>query len=185
MSNHNISEEAGWFLKKMQGLQDNFASAVGGQIVMTDEDGNLITEMSGAQEVCQMIKDTEKGAEKCQESYDNALSLVKEKEEPIFMDCWAGFASLWVPIKIEGKVVGSITGCGGRYDKGETREELVERYSEVAEDLGIEENDEFIRAAIDEISPVTKEEMERRAGRLAKLIGILAEQTSLSEAFEV
>jgi len=99
------------------------------------------------------------------------------------MDCYASFASLWVPIRVKGEIVGSITGCGGRYDRGESEEELKEKYSELANDLGVEEIEDFLRAAIDEISPVTEEEMKIRAERLAKLVGILAEETALKEIF--
>jgi len=38
------------------------------------------------------------------------------------MDCYAGFASLWIPIKAKGESIGSITGCGGRFDREETEE---------------------------------------------------------------
>ena len=117
--NKTFSEEAQWFLRNVQKLQDDFAESVGGQIVMTDKEGNLITQMSGAQRVCKLIMATKEGKKKCDECYKTALSLVKTRKEPVFMDCWAGFASLWVPIKIGDEIVGSITGCGGRYNRGE------------------------------------------------------------------
>ena len=177
------SEEAQWFLRNLQRLQDDFAESVGGQIVTTDRNGDLVTKMSGAQRVCKLIMATEEGKKRCGECYKMAVSLVKTQKEAAFMDCHAGYASLWVPIKVQGKIVGSITGCGGRYDKGESREELVEKYSKSADELGIQDKDDFLKAAIDEIKPVTEEEMKKRSGRLAKLVGILAEETALSEVF--
>jgi ligand-binding sensor protein len=185
MANKKFSEEAEWFLRSLQRLQDDFAESVGGQIVTTDKEGNLITKMSGAQRVCQIIMATEEGKKKCGEAYKCALSLVRTQKAPVFMDCYAGFSSLWVPIIVKGEIVGSITGCGGRYDRGETREELIEKYSKLADELRIKDKKDFLKAAIDEIKPVTEEEMKKRAQRLSKLVGILAEETDLGEVFGV
>jgi ligand-binding sensor protein len=185
MPNKNLSEEAQWFLRNLQKLQDDFAESVGGQIVTTDKEGNLVTKMSGTQRVCKIIMGTEKGKEKCSQAYKTALSLVRTMKESAFMDCYAGYASLWVPIKVKGEIVGSITGCGGRFDRRESREELREKYLRLADELGIKDKEDFLKAAVDEISPVAEEEMKKRAERLAKLVGILAEETALSEVFAV
>jgi two-component system LytT family sensor kinase len=183
MPEKEYSEGAKWFLQNLQKLQDDFAESVGGQIVTTDKEGNLVTKMSGAQRVCKLIMGTEKGKAKCSEAYKNALSLVKTMKEPAFMDCHAGYASLWVPIKINEKIVGSITGCGGRYDRGESKEELKEKFSKLADELGISDKEDFLKAAVDEIQPVTKEEMQDRAMKLAKLVVTLAEEDILKEVF--
>ena len=137
MSEKQLSEEAKWFLRNLQKLQDDFAENIGAQIVTTDGEGNLITKMSGQQRVCQIIQKTEKGKEGCQKAYHTALSLVKTMKEPAFMDCHAGLASLWIPIKIKDKIVGSITGCGGRYDRGESEEELKKKFTAKADELEI------------------------------------------------
>jgi hypothetical protein len=43
-----------------------------------------------------------------------------------------------------------------------------------------------LKAAIDEVkNPITEAEMKKRAERLSKLVGILAEETALSEVFGV
>lgn len=186
MVEKNLSGEAQWFLRNLQVLQDDFAESVGGQIVITDKEGNLVTKMSGAQRACKLIMATEKGKEKCSEAYKTALSLVKTMKEPAFMDCYAGYASLWVPIKVKEEIVGSITGCGGRYDRGENQEELKEKYSKLADELGIKDKEDFLKAAVDEIrNPITEAEMKKRAERLSKLVGILAEETALKEIFGV
>jgi len=184
MPNKSLSEEAQWFLRNLQRLQDDFAESVGGQIVTTDKEGSLVTKMSGAQRACQLIMATEAGKEKCGEAYKMALSLVRTMKEPAFMDCYAGYASLWVPIKVRGEIVGSITGCGGRYDRGENREELREKYSKLADELRVKDKEDFLEAAVEEVkNPITEAEMKKRAERLSKLVGILAEETALSEVF--
>jgi len=183
MPEKNFSEEAKWFIQNLQKLQDDFAEAVGGQIVTTDKEGNLVTKMSGAQRVCQLIMATEKGKEECGDAYKMALSLVKTMKEPAFMDCYAGYASLWVPIEINGEIVGSITGCGGKYDRGEGAEELRAKFSKLADDLKIQDKEDFLKAAVDEIRPVTEKEMRDRATKLAKLVVTLAEEDVLKEVF--
>lgn len=184
MTNKNLSEEAQWLLRNIQRIQDDFAEAIGAQIVITDKKGNMITKMAGIQRVCQLIQTTERGMAECGKCYQAALSLVLTQKAPCFMDCYAGYASLWVPIKVRGEIVGSITGCGGRYDRGKTKEELKERYSKLADELGIKDKEDFLKAAVDEIkSPLTEAEMQTRAERLTKLVGVLAEETALSEVF--
>lgn len=181
-----LSEEAQWFLRNLQKLQDDFAESVGGQIIITDKEGNLVTKMSGAQRVCQLIMGTEGGKKKCGEALKTVLSLVKTMKESAFMDCYAGYAALQVPIKVNGEIVGSITGCGGRYDRGESREELRKKYLKLADELGIKDKEDFLKAAVDEVkNPITEAEMKKRAERLSKLVGILAEETALSEVFGV
>ncbi|MDI6602504.1 MAG: PocR ligand-binding domain-containing protein [Patescibacteria group bacterium] len=145
----------------------------------------MVTKMSGAQRVCKLIMATEEGKKKCEECYKMALSLVRTQKESAFIDCYAGYASLWVPIKVKGEIVDSITGCGGRYDRGENKEELIEKYSKLADQLGVENKDDFLKASIDEIKPVTEKEVKKRAERLSKLVGILAEETAFSEVFRI
>ncbi len=184
MDKKQYSKEAQWFLRNLQKLQDDFAENVGGQIVTTDKEGELVTVMSGQRRVCGLIMATKKGKEECEKAYKTALSLIKKQREAIFMDCHAGYASLWVPIKVKGEIVGSITGCGGRYDRGENNDELREKFSKYANKLGIKDKDDFLKAAIEEINPVTEEQMRRRANRLSKLVSILAEETALGEVFK-
>jgi hypothetical protein len=85
--------------------------------------------------------------------------------------------------------VGSITGCGGRYDRKESREELREKFSKLANDLGLTEEihprEDFLKAAINEVKVISEEEMKIRAERLAKLVGVLAEETALRNAFGI
>jgi len=101
------------------------------------------------------------------------------------MDCYAGFASLWIPIKAKGESIGSITGCGGRFDREETEEKLKEKYLKLADELEISDKDDFLKAAINEISPVTETEIRKRTERLAKLVGILTERNGLEEVSKV
>jgi len=181
----SLSESAQWFLRDFQKLLNDFANEAGIQIVAIDREGNVITEMTGVQRVCKLILATEDGRIRCRDNYKMALSLVKAKKEPFFIDCYAGFASVWVPIIIRGILIGVIVGCGGRYDRGESQEKLREKFSKLASELGIIDKEDFLKAAIDEVKIANEDEMKKRGERLKKLVEILAEtaQTPLKEVF--
>ncbi|PIS13453.1 MAG: hypothetical protein COT67_01700 [Candidatus Tagabacteria bacterium CG09_land_8_20_14_0_10_41_14] len=182
-----LSDEAWWFLKNVQRLQDDFAESIGAQIVMTDKNGDLITEMSGQMEVCKnFIQKTEEGKKNCTDTYHTALDMIKTTKEPVLMDCFAGYASLWIPVKNKkGEIVGSITGCGGRFNRGESEEEVREKLKKLADETGMDLGEDYLDVAISDVKSVTEEEMKTRAERLSKLVGVLAEETALSEAFAV
>lgn len=181
----SLSESAQWFLRDFQELLNNFAKEMEIQVVAIDREGDLITEISGNQRVCKMILSNEEGRVRCKDSFKMALALVKTKKEPIFTDCYAGFASVWIPIVIREAIIGVIIGCGGKQERGESKEKLRERFSKLANELGIIDRENFLKAAIEEVKIVDEEEIQKRAERLRKLVEILAEtaQTPLKEVF--
>ncbi len=180
-----ISETAKWFLNNLQRLQNDFAEVSGVQIVTINLEGDLITERSGGQKVYKLILSTEEGEIRLRDTYKVGISLIRNKKETVFMNCFAGFACVFVPIILKGKLIGAIVSCGGRHERGESKEKLREKFSKLANELGVREKEDFLRAAIDEVEPVTEEELKKRAGKLAKLIEILAETavTPLKEVF--
>jgi len=180
-----LSEAAQWFLRDFQRLLDDFAKETGAQIAVVNQGGNLVIEILGPQRVHKLIMASEEGRTRYRDAYKTALSLVRAQKKPIFVEDFAGYACVWVPILIRGKVIGLIVSCGGRYDKGESREKLIEKFSKLADELGVVNKEDFLKAAIDEVKIVTKEDVHKRAERLIKLIEILSEtaRTPLKEVF--
>lgn len=180
-----ISQAAQWFLKDFQRLLEEFAQETKSQVVAIDKEGNLITKLSGVQNVCKLILASEEGRIRCLDSFKMGLSLVKSQKKPIFSDCYAGFASAWVPIIVRESLIGVIIICGGKYDRGESREKLTEKYSKLADELGVVGKENFLKMAVDEVSLVTEEEIRKRAEKLTGLVEILTEnvQTPLKEIF--
>ncbi|OHA62451.1 MAG: hypothetical protein A2117_00885 [Candidatus Wildermuthbacteria bacterium GWA2_46_15] len=182
----DLSEAAQWFLKDFQKILDDFADGLGVQVVVVDREGNLINETYGVQKACQMIMATEIGKMRCHDHFKSAVSLVENKEGPIFTQCYAGYVSLWLPIIIKGSLIGAVVSCGGRYDKGESRKRLVERFTKLIDEIGITYREGFLGAAIDQPLIVTKKEMAQRAEKLKELFDILSRTayTPLKEVFE-
>lgn len=180
-----LSESAQWFLEDFQRLQDDFAEIIGVLVETKDKEDNLITKRSGGQRICNLILASEEGKIRCRDAHKMISSLAKNENEPVFLDCYAGYVCLGVPIIIKGNTIGTIVSCGGRYDRGESKEKLTEKFSKLADELGIIDKENFLKAAIDEVELVTEEEVKKRAQRLAELIEILAETavTPLKEVF--
>jgi ligand-binding sensor protein len=178
-----LSEAAQWFLEDLQKILNDFSYESGIQVVVTDREGNLVSEVEGVQRACKLILATEEGRIRCQDHFKMPSSLFKTKKEPIFVECYAGFASLWMPIVVRGSVIGAIIGCGKRYASkgGDLRKVL----SKLAAELGIMDKEDFMKAATDEVVLVTKEEMEKRIKRIKELFNILSTTafTPLKEVF--
>jgi len=134
MPKKEIPPEAEPFVKILQQTQDELANIMDAIVVTTDSEGNLITEMSGMPKACEMIRATQKGLEGCEKSYAAAMSLFGKREEPYIGPCHAGFTSIWIPLKVKGKIVGSITGCGG-LPADKTDEEIREEYGNLPTSL--------------------------------------------------
>jgi ligand-binding sensor protein len=180
-----LSEAAKWFLRDFEKIIDDFATEEGVRVVVVDKEGSLIIETAGVERICKLINSSEEGRMRYRDNYKMAFSLIKTQGKPIFIDCYAGFAFLAIPITIRGSIVGAIVSCGGRVDRGESREKLVEKFTKLADELDIMDKEDFLKAAIDEVKLVTEEEIKKRAEKLTKLIEILTEtaQTPLKEVF--
>lgn len=185
LEKRDFSETAQWFLRDFQTLLDDFAKSEKIQIVVTNKKGDLVTKVSIGQDVCKLIMAIEEGKTRCGDFFKTPLTLIKNQKKPVLLECYAGFASVWMPIIVRGTVVGMIGSCGARYDKGESREDSRKRFSKLADDLGIMDKERFLRLAIDEVKIVTEQEIYKRAEKLNKLLEILAEtaQTPLKEIF--
>lgn len=180
-----LSESAQWFLNDFKQVLSDFAKEAGVNIILGDKEGNLILNIPGPQEACKLIMASTEGRIRCNDSLRIAVSLVREQEKPIFVDCYAGFACVWVPIIARETVIGVIISCGGRYDRGESQKQLEKKFSKLADELGIIDRQDFIKTAIEETKIVTRQEAEERTERLQKLFDILTETalTPLKEIF--
>ncbi|MBL7156025.1 MAG: PocR ligand-binding domain-containing protein [Candidatus Pacebacteria bacterium] len=180
-----LSEAAKWFLQEFENLLQDFSKEMQVYIIMADKYGNLITKILGPEKACNIINSVEEGRVRYEDSCKPAISLVAQEKKPVFIDSFAGFACVWIPIIVRNAVIGVIISCGGRYDIGETRQELEKKYSKLADELGIMDKQGFLKACIDETKIVTKQEVVQRAERLTKLVHILSETTltPLKEVF--
>jgi ligand-binding sensor protein len=180
----SLSEAAQWFLSDFQRILNEFSEERGVQGVATNREGSLITELQGVQHACKFIIATEEGRMRCKDHFKIISLLAKTQKKPIFIDCYAGFISTCIPIMI-GEAIGTLISCGERYDRGESEEKLIEKFSKLANELGILDRGSFLRAVINEVKLVIEEDVQQRTKILSKLVEILVEtaNTPLKEVF--
>ncbi len=91
-------------LEDLQSIQDAFANATGVASVVVDVEGKPITQPSNFCEACQIIRATEKGAQRCKLS-NKALGLeTRRKMQPTCHQCLScGFLSAGAPIVVAGQ----------------------------------------------------------------------------------
>ncbi|MFH1657460.1 MAG: PocR ligand-binding domain-containing protein [bacterium] len=185
LEKRNLSEAAKWFLEDFQGLLNNFAQDEGVQITLLDKNGDLITEIGGPQRVCGLIRSQEEGRVKCEDGYKMGFSLAKVQQEPVFVECFAGFSSVWLPIIVKGATLGMIVACGKRDVIKDDKEKLTAKFSKMADDLVIMDKEGFLRVGVEEVELTNSLEVKDRADKLLKLIRILEEtaRTPLKEIF--
>lgn len=181
----DLSEAAQWFLEDFQGLLENFAIEEGVQITLLGKEGKVIVEIEGSQKICQLIRSDTAGRTKCEDGYRMGFALAKNKQEPIVVNCFAGFTSVWLPLIVKGAVIGVIVACGKRTDLEDNREKLIKSFTQMSDELGIMDREGFLRVALDEVETINQKEAELRADKLDKLISILEEtaRTPLKEIF--
>jgi len=182
----DLSEAAQWFLNDLQNILDGLGESMSVQVFIIGRDGNLVSELKGVQRACKMILALEDGRIRCRDHFRVALSLIETKKEPVFVECYAGFASLWTPIVINGKFMGAIISCGGRYDKKYNAKKIEKKLSKIADEIGIMPKHDFIKAGEEEVVLVDEKKLKTRAKNLEGLFALLAKTTitPLKEAFE-
>ncbi|RJP61239.1 MAG: response regulator [Candidatus Auribacter fodinae] len=87
----------------LQEIQNSFAETTGVASIITDVEGNPITEPSNFCKVCELIRSTKKGSERCVAS-DKILGEKTEKlKKPVYEECLScGFVDACAPIFVEG-----------------------------------------------------------------------------------
>jgi len=179
-----LSEAARVFLKQFTELLGDFKKETELQVFLLNKNGEIINELEGIQPACKLILSTPVGKIRCKDCFKMGFSMIKIQKRPIFLECYAGFAIVWLPIIRNDSLIGAVIICGGRYEKGESEEKLKEKFGNLAEELEIFDKENFFQKA-KEVKVVNEEEFKKLAERLKKLIDILIEnvQTPIKEIF--
>jgi ligand-binding sensor protein len=181
MPEKKLSEEAQWFLRNLQKIQEDFANELKMLMVLVNKEGKVILPATLPADPCKIIQSTEEGAKRCGNCYKDAVSAFTSGKikAPFFLNCHANFAAMVLPVETKEGIIGAVLGCGGVYNEKD-KERVLEI---VEEEIGIPK--EKLAELVVRLTPVSKEELQKRAERLRKLINILAEETALSEVFEI
>jgi len=92
----------------IQVIQDAFSQATGVGAVITDTDGNPLTEPSNFCEFCRLVRGTERGSKDCIEANKRLGDRIKKQIKPIIKECpRSDLANGGAPIIVGGKHVAS------------------------------------------------------------------------------
>ncbi len=162
----------------LQQFQDTFSEITGLPVIMTDADGNVITEGSNVSGFCwEHMKNSPEGSKRCREcSTVNAIKAFQTGAiEPYF--CHAGLMDFSAPIVLNGEMIGCMNG-------GQVLTSLPEKDKiyELADDVGMD-RDELWESILN-VPVLPFEEVDRRAkymGDIAKILSSMAYSSYLSK----
>jgi ligand-binding sensor protein len=118
----------------LQLIQDAFADACNVASMITDTEGNPITQLSNGCEVCRLIRATETGAENCRISDRTLGKEAHELMRPSYAACHGiGFIDASAPIIVNGRHIGNWL-IGQSNPMGVTRDKVARYAREIGAD---------------------------------------------------
>jgi len=128
-------------IEDLQGIQDSFAKATGVASIITDLTGNLITRPSNFCKLCEIIRKTEKGSERCKMSDRIRGKKARKEMKPAYYKCLScGLVDASAPIIVAGKHIANWL-IGQTNAMGVDRQRIIEYAAEIGTDV-----DEMLRA---------------------------------------
>jgi signal transduction histidine kinase len=144
----------------IQGLQDDFAKAVGVASVTVDLEGHPVTHPSSYTRFCMdYIHSTVSGDRRCAESHQQGGKKAALLGRPVVYECHAGLIDFAAPIILEGRQIGTI--LGGQVLTDSPNEE---KYCKIAHEIGVDEAGYI--GALGEIRQLSKASIEAAANIL-------------------
>lgn len=96
--------------KRLQTLQDNLAQALELAFITVDYRGCPVTEDSGFSEFCRCMRKHEKYGHLCNQCYAHGGLRATITGKPCIYRCHTGLVEFAVPVMVDGKYLGTITG---------------------------------------------------------------------------
>jgi ligand-binding sensor protein len=179
-----FSETAKIFLTQLLKILNDFERDSGFQVFLLNKEGQLIDDLKGIQPPCKTILLTKEGKIRCKDCFRMGFQMAKLKNDFLLLECYAGFAISWIPIIRNNSFVGAVVMCGKKIEGRESEKKLKERVLNLAEELEIENGEEFLEK-VKQTDATNEEEIKKYAERLKKLIEVLIEnvQTPIKEIF--
>ncbi len=176
MDTVNISEETANLnltdlidLETLRLIQDSFSSMAGIASLITDKDGNAITEGSHFSEFCaKYVCATEIGRKRCENCNRLGAENAHKDRVPYTYRCHAGLVDFAVPIMVAGHKVGCFIGGQMLSDAPDE-----ERIRQMASDIGLNP-DELLEAAR-KVSILKEEDVKNKIAALSTIANILSE----------
>lgn len=140
-------------LKLLQRLQDTFAQAMGVAAVTVNQDGVPITQASNFCDVCNMIRSTQNGLDRCHQCDAEGGRIAHNRGQPYAYKCAGGLMDAAAPIIINGQYMGCIL-CGQVIPE-DAHEEFVQDI--MARNIPLGLPPEQFEAAIRKITPLPRD----------------------------
>nr|WP_319401906.1 PocR ligand-binding domain-containing protein [uncultured Carboxylicivirga sp.] len=156
-------------IDQLQKLQDAFSFATGISSLITDVNGNPITEMTFSNSVCKMVQESAEGKEMCVKSALQLGKLAAQRLEPVSKTCAAcGFIDAAAPIIIDGYHLGNWAIGQVRYHSQQLSSVL-----NYTGKLGLD--DKLVEDEYEKLTIINQEQFERTI----KLLNVLSEELSI------
>ena len=188
--NAQTSEEAKWFLEKIQERQEQLAKELRIQIVVLNDQGEPVTESSQQSTIIRLIRKSPKGKELCNQSYAQAGDLVIANSDSLSIKIFDGLISFWAPVATaEGRIIGSVVGGGGPFAvKKADPEDFEEKLSKFYQDADLKStgvSEEDLRNAVQGTPVFAPDSVQRKITEFGRTIGILSEETEFGKFFNL
>jgi len=156
-------------VQALQRIQNGFSKFTGMASLITDGNGNPVTEGSNFAEFCtKFTRSTEEGYNRCIACDRKSGLMALAKGKPVVYNCHAGLVDYAAPIMVEGQYLGSF--LGGQIRTAPVDEEFVRK---TARELGLDE-EAYLEAAY-KTKQITQEHAEEAAEFLAEVAAVLSE----------
>lgn len=156
-------------VQALQRIQNGFSKFSGMASLITDANGNPVTEGSNFSDFCtKYTRTTEEGLSRCMACDRRSGLMALAKGGPVVYKCHAGLVDYAAPIIVEGQYLGSF--LGGQIRTAPVDEDLVRA---TARELGLNE-EEYIDAAYG-TNLVAYEHVEEAAEFLAEIAAVVSE----------
>ncbi len=165
-------------MRVLQRLQDTFAQAMGVAAVTVDRDGIPVTQPSNFCPVCDMIRSTEAGLERCMQCDADGGRIAHERGEPYAYQCYGGFLDAAAPIIIDNQYLGCIL-CG-QVIPADSPEKIKEDVMALNVPLGLPEVE--LREALDEMVPLPRDRFESAVEMLSLTANHIIEMAVANKA---
>lgn len=153
----------------LQRVSDEFSNYTGMACLITDAEGNPITEESGFTDFCtKFTRKSKLGCARCIQSDKDGALAAFELGKPAVYHCHTGLIDYSAPILVDNEIIGCV--MGGQVRDSETDEVKIRA---VAQELGIEFTEYYEAFLRTKCS--SKKELQRSAAFLGILASVLSE----------
>ena len=182
------SKESQWFLENIQKLQSGLAKELRIQLVVLDDQGEPVTEMSSESSITRLLKKSASGKKLYNQAYLRAGDLITAHSDPVLIKVFGSLFSFWAPVAAaDGTIIGSVVGGGGPFICGQVKAESFEgqltdfyQHSDLKQ-AGIKEED--VLNALKGTPVFEPEIVKRKLAEFGRTVGILTEETELGLFF--